>query len=246
MLADVVPTHRYIRETSAPVLHHVDYLNRRDDQALCGTALENPIAQADAGAPAICPACEAKLTVYHLEWWRETAQAATAELEVLRVKYRELEEYVDAQRLQSAPAQTEGDLSDQVADSSLRGDEEPQSEPTADPADAQPTTFLDQARRELTELIGQFEAAVPYWRLKNTMQAFSDKLDTHERVLLAEEIGADGSLIRWSTTEVEALGRTVSNSPVQEETAAMWETWHQDSYQPPKKTKRRLGRPRRT
>jgi hypothetical protein len=242
MLADVVPTHRYIRETSAPVLHHVDYLNRREDHALCGIALENPIAQAEAGTPAVCPDCEAKLTVYHLEWWRETAEAATAELELLRVKYRELEEYVDTQRRQSDPTQIAEELGDQIADNSLRGGEEP----TADPAEAQSTTFLDQARRELTELVGQFEAAVPYWRLKNTMQAFSDKLDTHERVLLAQEIGADGSLIRWSTTEVEALGRSVSNSPVQEETEAMWETWHQDSYQPPKRTKGRFGRPRRT
>jgi hypothetical protein len=36
----------------------------------------------------------------------------------------------------------------------------------------------------------------PYWRLKNTMQAFSDKLSSDERVLLAQEIGAEGSLIR--------------------------------------------------
>ena len=38
----------------------------------------------------MCPGCEAQLVVYHLEWWREKAQVATAELEELRVKYREL------------------------------------------------------------------------------------------------------------------------------------------------------------
>ena len=50
-------------------------------------------------------------------------------------------------------------------------------------------------------------------RLKNAMQEFSDKLDTDERVLLAQEIGGDGTLIRWSTTEVEALGWQVTNNP---------------------------------
>lgn len=73
------------------------------------------------------------------------------------------------------------------------------------------------------------------------MQAFSDKLETHERVLLAQEIGADGSLIRWATMEVEALGWNVLNNPVQRDPDGMWDDWVQDSYQAPKKTKRRLG-----
>ena len=37
---------------------------------------------------------------YHLRWWRERAEAATAELDGLRIKYRELAEYVDDQRRQ--------------------------------------------------------------------------------------------------------------------------------------------------
>jgi hypothetical protein len=76
------------------------------------------------------------------------------------------------------------------------------------------------------------------------MQAFSDRLESDERVLLAQEIGADGSLIRWSTTQVEILGLHVANNPVREETEAMWEDWVQDSYQAPKKAKRRFGRAR--
>ena len=79
-----------------------------------------------------------------------------------------------------------------------------------------PKTLLDHARRELAELCRQFDGALPYFRLKNTMQAFSDKLEsrrasasrTGDRRLMA-------SLIRWSTMEVEALGWSVTNNPVQ-------------------------------
>jgi hypothetical protein len=52
------------------------------------------------------------------------------------------------------------------------------------------------------------------------MQAFSDKLNSDERVLLAHEIGADGSLIRWCTTEIEGLGWQVTNNPVRAEVDA--------------------------
>ena len=159
---------------------------------------------------------------------RKPARSA-AELEVLRVKYRELEESADTPRPQPAPAQ---------------GGETPSSETSAtapEQAEEMPKTLLDRARRELAELCRQFDGTLPYFRLKNAMQAFSDKLEAHERVLLAQEIGTHGSLIRWSTKEVETLGWSVSNSPVQGESSDMWDDWLQDSYQAPKKTKRRLG-----
>lgn len=231
MLADVGPLHSYMREPSALMLHHADYLNRRDDHALCGLAFENPITQAEtSGGDEICPDCAAKLPAYHVEWWRERAEAATAELELLRVKYRELQAYVDTPR--------------PTPDSPGLGDKELQGGAPDEQGETEPTTFLDRARRELADLVGQFEDAVPYWRLKNTMQAFSDTLDTDERVLLAQEIGADGSLVRWSTRQVEAFGRCVTNSPVHEESEATWETWVQESYQEPKNSKRRFGRSR--
>jgi len=231
MFADVEPPHRFVRETSASVVHHADYLNHRDDRALCGVAFQNPVtpAQADS-ADAMCPDCEAQLVVYHLEWWREKAQVATAELEELRVQYRELQEYADTQRRQSTPTRVEKDPSGEIS--------------ASEQAEAVPTTLLDHARQELAALCRQFDGALPYFRLKNTMQAFSDKLETHERVLLAQEIGADGSLIRWATMEVEALGCSVLNNPVQRDPDGMWDDWVQDSYQAPKKTKRRLGRSR--
>jgi hypothetical protein len=210
----VEPPHTYIRETSASVVHHADYLGRRENHALCGAIVESPTTLADSDDTTLCPDCDAKLIVYHLQWWREKAEAATAELETLRARYGELE----------APAPPI---------------------PDPDHVDSEPATFLDRARRELTELCRQCDGAVPYFRLKNAMQAFSDKLDTHERVLLAEEIGADGSLIRWSTTQIEILGWQVTNSPVHEEAEAMWETWHQDSYPVSKRVgKRRFGRSR--
>ena len=116
MFADVEPPHRFVRETPASVVHHADYLNHRDDHALCGVAFENPatLAQADS-ADAMCPDCEAQLVVYHLEWWRGRAQAATAELQELRVKYRELQEYADTQRRQPTPTQVGKDPSGEIS-----------------------------------------------------------------------------------------------------------------------------------
>ena len=192
--------------------HHTDYLNRRDDQTLCGAPIENATSLTEADV--VCPDCEQKVVLYHLEWWRKTALAATAEVEALRIKYGE-------------PAQAE-------------------QEPDAieEPAEKEPKTLLDHARRELTKLCREFDDDVPYFRLKNTMQAFSDRLESDERVLLAQEIGGDGTLIRWSTIEVETLGWHVSNSPVQGDSEAQWDAWVQDPYPPAKKAKRRFGRSR--
>jgi hypothetical protein len=198
------------------VVHHADYLDRRDGHALCGDALEAPVPAEPAGA--VCPNCEARLVEYHLTWWRQQAEAATAELEALRVRYRDLEQRAGVATSDPAAA--------------------------GDPTPSTGDTFLDRARRELMELCRQFNGAVPYFRLKNAMQAFSDRLDDGERVDLAREVGADGSLIRWATTEVEKRGWQVTNSPVQESTEMMWEEWLQESQQPATKTKRRFGRSR--
>ena len=199
------------------MVHHADYLVRRENHALCGATLENAATLTQPGpADAICVDCEEKLVLYHLEWWREQALAATAELDTLRAKYGELDE--------PALVQVEQEGS------------------TDEPAETEPTTLLDHARRELADLCRQFDDAVPYVRLKNTMQAFSDRLESHERLVLAQEIGGDGSLMRWSTTAVKALGLHVANNPVQEEPEAMWDAWVEDSYQAPKKPKRRFGR----
>ena len=228
MFAVVEPPHSYVRQASDSLVHHADYLNRRDDHALCGVALEDPTALSQApGADAVCPDCEAKLVVYHLEWWRARAQAATAELEVLRVKYRELTQSADTESPHVATAEVEQDRVGSAAES----------------APTEGTTFLDRARRELAELCRQFDGAAPFFRLKNTMQEFSDKLDDHERVLLAQEIGSDGSLIRWATTEVERLGLSVTNNRVQENSDMMWQEWLEESQQAPK-AKRRFGRSR--
>jgi hypothetical protein len=203
------------------VVHHGDYLTKRDDHALCGRLLESRVSVAEEQASAVCPDCEAKLVEYHLVWWRAKAEAVTSELEELRIKYRE-----------------------------LTGGAEARDEPTAKPqagaefADAEPTSLLDHARRELLQLCRQFDGSVPYRLVKNTMQAFSDKLDPQERVLLAQEIGNDGSLLRWCTTEAESLGWTVAGNPVQAEAEEMWDAWTRDSYQTPKPNKWRLGRSR--
>jgi hypothetical protein len=83
----VEPPHSYVQETSASVVHHVDYLNRRDNHALCGVALGNPTTLGETGPlDAVCTDCEAKLVDYHLTWWRKTARAATTELDELRAK----------------------------------------------------------------------------------------------------------------------------------------------------------------
>lgn len=215
------PPHSYVRETSASVVHHADYLVRRENHALCGATLENATTLPQAGSTdTICPDCEEKLVLYHLEWWREKALAATAELDALRAKYGE-----------------QGGTTPEQVDQERGGS-------TDEAAGAEPRTLLDRARRELVKLSREFDEAIPYFRLKNAMQAFSDGLESDQRVLLAQEIGACGSLIRWSTTEIETLGLRVLNNPVHEETEATWEDWVQDSYQGPKKAKRRFGRAR--
>jgi len=208
----VEPPHTYIREASASVAHHADYLDRRDNYALCGAAIV--VAATLTQADEVCPECEQRLVLYHLEWWREKALAATAEVEALRTKY-------------GAPAESPAQVDAPIAE-----------------AETEPTSLLDHARRELTKLCREFDETVPYFRLKNAMQAFSEGLESDQRVLLAQEIGGDGTLIRWSTTEVEALGWHVSNSPVQGDTEATWDAWIQDSYHAPKSTKRRFGRSR--
>jgi hypothetical protein len=215
-------------------VHHRDYLNHRDDHALCGVALQDPATLSDGVRPvSVCPDCEGKLVEYHLTWWRDRAEAATAELDELRTKYRELADRVDNQR------RSEGEHTD-----SRQHEGVPQGDSTAEVAEPEPTTFLGHARRELLELCRQFDGTVPYWRLKNTMQAFSDGLTSDERVLLAHEIGAEGSLIRWCTTQIESLGWQVADNPVSGDAEAMMDAWTHDAYQTPKKNKWRLGRPR--
>ena len=233
----VEPPHSYVHEASSSVVHHEDYLNRIDDQALCGAAFENLVSLDPTSSPvAVCPDCEAKLVEYHLKWWREKAEAATAELDGLRVRYRELAESVDDQRREVG----------ENPESRREIDAEPQAGSTADQDETTPTSLLDQARKELVELCGRFDETVPYWRLKKSMDAFSDKLESDERVLLAHEIGADGSLMRWCTREIEGLGWRITNNPVSGDgdTDAMMDAWTQDLYQTPKKPKWRLGRSR--
>ena len=245
----VEPPHSYVHEASSSVVHHQDYLNPGSGQPLCGAAFEKP-AQLDSTIRpvAVCPDCEAKLAEYHLTWWRERAEAATAELEGLRVKYRELAEYVDNQRRQVAglqqPAPVMGDASGETAESRREIDGEPQAGSTSEHGETTPTSLLDQARKELLELCRPFDEAVPYWRVKNSIDAFSDKLQSDERLRLAHEIGADGSFTRWCIREIEGLGWQVTNSPVSGDADDMMNTWTQDVYQPPKKNKRRLGRSR--
>jgi hypothetical protein len=243
----VEPPDSYVHETSSSVVHHADYLNRRNDQALCGVALENPAQLGPTIRPvAVCPDCEAKLIEYHLKWWRERAEAATAELDGLRVKYRELAEYVDNQRRQVAelqhPAQVGEDPSGENPESRREIGGVPQAGSTAEHDETTPASLLDQARKELLELCRQFDETVPYFRVKNSMDAFSDKLSSDERVVLAHEIGADGSLIRWCTKEIEGLGWQVTNNPVHGDPDEMMDAWTQDFYQTPKKTRWRLGR----
>jgi hypothetical protein len=245
----VEPPHNYVHEASSSVVHHEDYLNRRSDQALCGVAFEQLARLGPTIRPvAVCPDCEAKLAEYHLTWWRERAEAATAELDGLRIKYRELAEYVDNQRRQDHglqhPASVMGDPSGENPEIRRETGAEPQAGWTGNQSESTATPLLDQVRKELLQLCRLFDEAVPYWRVKNSMDAFRDKLNSDERVLLAQEIGADGSLIRWCTREIEGLGWQVTNNPVHGDADDMMDAWTEDLYQPPKKTKRRLGRSR--
>lgn len=236
MFAVVEPPHSYVRDASASVVHHGDYLNSRDDRALCGLAFETPVKlgqQERAGA--VCPDCEAKLVEYHLTWWRDRARTVSAELEELRIKYRELTENAQGPRRPPAGMQPNAQVTADSPGRALHRDSDD---------DAEPTSLLGHARRELSVLCRQFDKTVPYRRLKNTMQEFSDRLSPEDRVALAQEIGADGSLVRWATTEAANLGWQVSGNPVHGEPEEMWDAWTRDSYQTPKPNRWRLGRSR--
>lgn len=229
----VEPPHKYVREMSSSVVHHQDYLNRHDDQALCGVAFEDPTPLDAISRPdEVCPECEAKLVEYHLTWWRATAESATAELDELRIKYQELSLSV-------------GDDDRQVAD--VRHPAE--AEPVSEDGDATLPPLLTRARTELLQLCRQFDETIPYFRLKRSMDAFSDTLESNERILLAEEIGGDGSLMRWCTKQIKGLGRQISNNPVNSDTDAMQDAWN-DLYgehlnpTPKKPAKWRMGRSR--
>jgi hypothetical protein len=245
----VEPPHNYVHEASSSVVHHQDYLNRGSDQPLCGAKFEKPARLDPPIRPvAVCPDCEAKLAEYHLKWWRETAEAAVAELDELRVKYRKLAEDVDDQPRQVAglqhPASVVGDPIAENSESRTEIDSKPEAGATSEQAETTPTSLLDQARTELLELCRRSDGPVPFWRVKKSIDAFSDRLTSDERVLIAHEIGADGSLIRWCIREIEGLGWQVTNSPVHGDADDMMDAWTQDLYQPPKKTKWRLGRSR--
>src|ERR1700754_3211939 len=139
----VEPPHTYVHEASSSVVHHADYLNRDTDQPLCGAAFEKP-AQLDSTIRpvAVCPDCEAKLAEYHLIWWRERAEAPTAELDGLRAKYRELAEYVDNQRRHAGglqqPAPVMGDPSGETPESRREIDGEPQAGSTSEHGETTP------------------------------------------------------------------------------------------------------------
>jgi hypothetical protein len=209
-----------MHEASSSVVHHSDYLNRSNDQPLCGATFEKPARLDPTIHPvAVCPDCEAKLPEYHVIWWREKAEAAIAELDELRAKYREPAKNADNER----PAPVTEDLA---------GDHD----------ETAPTSLLDQARRELLELCRRSDETVPYWRVKNTTDAFTDKLKSDERLLLAQEIGTDGNFVRWFIREIEGLGLQVTDSPVHGDAGDMMDAWTHEIYPPPKKTKWRLGR----
>ena len=224
-----------MEDTSSSVVHHRDYLDDREDQALCGVAFEKSTQLSPTVRPgAVCPDCEAKLAEYHVKWWRETAEAATAELDELRVRYRELSEYVDNQRPQVAG----------LPESRHEIEAEPQAAATGEQVETTPGSLLDQARKELVELCRPFDESIPYWRVKNSIDAFNEKLESDDRVRLANEIGADGSFTRWCVREIEGFGLQVTNSPVHGDPEDMMEAWTQDVRQSPKKTKWRMGRSR--
>jgi hypothetical protein len=235
----VEPPHKFVHEASSSVVHHLDYFNPGNDQPLCGATFAKPAQLDPTIRPvAVCPDCQAKLPEYHLTWWRERAEAATAELDELRIKYRELAEGVDN------PLAVMGDPSDENAERRSEIDEAPEASATSEQGETTPTPLLDQARDELLELCRPFDEAVPFWRVKKSIDLFNDKLESDERVLLAHEIGADGNFIRWCVREIEGLGWQVTNSPVHGEADDMMDAWAQDVYHAPKKTKRRLGRSR--
>jgi hypothetical protein len=168
--------------------------------------LENRVVRSDNPCIAVCPDCEVRLVEYHLKWWRQKGEAATAKLDALRVRYDELAAYVDNRVPNVASSRGE------QAESGLDNDEKPQAGSTADEGETLPTSPLDQDRKGLLEVCRKFDDAVSVWRVKKSMESFGDKLNSDERLLLAQEIGAERSFIRWYMTEIESHGWQVATN----------------------------------
>lgn len=195
------------------VVHHGDYLNGRSDHALCGQVV----------------GIGAALSADHVP--SEVCPDCAARL---------AEYHAQWWREQALAVAAE------LAELRTKYGEPPPSLPTpvTEPVDATtPASPLERARKELVALCGSCGDTVPFFRLKKSMQTFSDTLASEDRVLLAQEIGVHGSLIRWSVTEVEALGRHVANNPVTGDAEDMAQQWQQDADQAPRKSKW-LGRSR--
>jgi hypothetical protein len=194
-------------------VHHGDYLGRRSDHALCGTVVEE----------------SATLSVDPVT--SEVCADCAAKLAEYHAQWWREQALAVAAELAALRA---------------KYGEPPPSQPTpvtVDADDTVPLSPLERARRELVALCDRCGDSVPYFRLKKSMQTFSDTLESEERVLLAQEIGAHGSLIRWCVTEIETLGRHVTNNPVTGAVEDMAAAWTEDAYQAPRKTKW-LGRSR--
>lgn len=93
------PPYYYVRERSASAAHHWDYINGRNDQALCGHDYQDPITLGAVDRPkAVCRACQARIPHYEAIWWRKQAESSLAELTALRLRHAELELHSDNQR----------------------------------------------------------------------------------------------------------------------------------------------------
>lgn len=92
------PAYFYVEEQSPDVVHHLDYLSKRPDHALCGCGGMKSQPSVATEGKEICERCIAKLPEYHAIWWREHCRHAAAEVAKLKAECRRLQAHSEEQR----------------------------------------------------------------------------------------------------------------------------------------------------
>jgi hypothetical protein len=87
------PPYSYARAKNSSILHHCDYLNDHNGQALCGEDDVEPTPVGEVPqSEEVCQACRMRLPEYHATWWHDQFRAADSALAELRIKYSKLAE----------------------------------------------------------------------------------------------------------------------------------------------------------
>lgn len=192
------PPHVYVRDRTSSAAHHRDYLNDRSDEALCGHKLIDPITVGDTDRPTeLCPACDARLSEYHAQWWRDRYRAAKSELEALRANYQELKVHSDNQRTKLSELQNRARPVKQ----------------TQKQSSVQKARQRSQKLGQQKQKPGSTEAAQTQPRAKPVASKFAKRLGIP---VVSRQQVAEREAARSRVTEPEVVRKKVKNLPTPE------------------------------